>query len=99
MNQHGRDVLRKAAMDGIPQIKGHIATPDGYCAFGVLEKAMIESSTNLWLTDLYSLSYEAVVCPVCNVSSHGESNLIMHLNDLHDMDFLGIAEKMPVSPE
>jgi hypothetical protein len=28
-----------------------------------------------------------------------KNNLVVHLNDVHRLDFLGIAEKMPVSEE
>jgi len=38
----------------------------------------------------------ATACPIC-AQEHTEFQLIAHLNDAHHVDFLGLAEKMPVT--
>ena len=95
MKQIYRDALRKAALDGVTQVFGVMATDEngkqGLCAMGVL---MIQDSDTLFL-DL-GVRAGTINCPLsCGYLEQSRLNVLVHLNDFHRLDFLAIAEKMP----
>jgi len=100
MNAAGREALREAALSGVKQARGQMH--DGYgghCGLGVLELSMLSDSW--WdLLETFDLDRPVSRCHLCPAvfSEHAdETALVAHLNDEHFLDFLGIAEKMPVT--
>lgn len=97
MNAAGRDALRAAGLAGVRQIFG--AMRDAYggrCGLAVLHDAsMLGDHGNM--LDLYGLD-GITRCPVCQEPRH-EYPLVAHLQDTHGLDFIGLAEKMPVTDE
>ena len=105
MNQRAVDALVGAAMRGVPQIKDKFGDDaGGRCVMGVLldSAGMLEQTGRLRaectiydIMGMFGLSYDAVECPECGVECHaGEDDLLMHLNDTHEWDFLSIARKL-----
>jgi len=94
MNQRGRDALRAAGLAGVRQITGILSDRHGgLCALGVLAKAAGREDS---LSKAFDLDRMAC-CHLCTVGAMRESSLLAHMNDWHDLDFLGLAEKMPVT--
>ena len=96
MNAKGREVLIAAALAGVRQVR-HMEYDGegGYCGLGVLAKAA--GTTGLDMLDLYDLEGD-MVCPLCphtHMAEGPEFTMVAHLNDYHELDFLGIANKMP----
>mgnify|MGYP001558744460 CR=1 FL=1 len=106
MNQLAKDVLRKAWLDGTPQIKGRLFDGQGgMCAWGVLGAALGYTTGITFYASLgmirrtYSLSSARYVpCPFC-AKTCDEGSLLVHLNNEHDLDFGKIAELMPITEE
>ena len=106
MNQLAKDALRKAWLDGTPQIRGRLFdSQGGMCAWGVLGAALgcmtevtfWSSVTRIYKT--YDVQYNRLVpCPSCT-ETHIECNLVVHLNNDHGFDFGKIAELMPITEE
>lgn len=104
MNEHGREVLRQAALERVPQAYGAYVSEDGrsYCAMGVLSKYIQEQKqVDFWeALDKYVYpefgitNNELAKCSVCPEYFHNEETLITHLNDDHALDFLAIANKL-----
>lgn len=96
MNAAGRDALRAAALAGVRQITGMLRDGHGgLCAVGVLAKAAGLDGGMARMFDLDRM----VCCSLCEVGAMREAALLAHLNDWHDLDFLGLAEKMPVTDD
>lgn len=89
-------------MDGVPQAFGGFVRGDALCALGVLGRAIgldlrgccVYPST---IDDQFALVQRERRCPVCGATTIHEGHLIAHLNDEHRLDFLAIANKLPVS--
>lgn len=104
MNERGREVLRQAALDGIPQVTGSYHTMDAYCGVGVLGKAMgldLSACTYMELNAAlakinihFDLVQDWTECPLCLEITADQMILITHLNDTHKLDFLGLANKL-----
>ena len=107
MNEAGRNALRQAALRGVKQIIGNYSdTAGGRCALGVLADA----HRNAMYHDFRPFGLHVLIgaCPLCGATTisgqqkfpiAAEHHLVAHMNDDHHLDFLGIAEKMPVSEE
>lgn len=92
MNDLARDLLRKAALDNVRQIYGAYQDDrGGYCAMGILMKSMLCSGTTL--QERFDLG-RFTSCPFGDTKILSEGKLIVHLNDVHKLDFIGIAEKV-----
>jgi hypothetical protein len=110
MNAWGREVLIRAALDGVPQSYALMKEErwDGtiaYCARGLLQEAIHDkcgdgdgaAAMNRLLLDYYPDER----CPECGLQfkrGAEEFQLAVHYNDDHRFDFLTIAQKMPVTP-
>ena len=98
MNASAAAALVKAAMDGVPQIKGQLFSPNGgRCAMGVLWDA------GLALRGRAGLDHEVAGCPECGATTqmwnagdpiNTERDLVVHLNNDHGWGFLDIASKL-----
>ena len=102
MNARGREVLRAAALRGQRQAFDAWQDPEGgRCAIielavqAAARRARYDVVTHEEMTVEYGLTGRAVCCGV----DLSEISLVRHLNDQHRLDFLGIAAKMPESPE
>jgi hypothetical protein len=99
MNERGREALRAAALAGVPQSFGILYDGKARCGLGVLADEAARNQV-LYTPERYGLHSEPF-CGICGMEwrSESEAALVVHLNDTHRLDFLGIAEKMPVSEE
>ena len=96
MNEAAREKLIRAQMAGVEQVKGRLGEGKALCAIGVLlnwENWRMAHWKDLETRWGVSFS-QAVPCPECG-ERRREANLIAHLNDEHEFDFLTIARKMP----
>lgn len=99
MNAKGVEVLTKAAMDGVRQIRGAFADADGgRCALGVLADAAGVTYDGDYILHGVRLQREYGLdrdtqCPECGTRVPGYG-IVSHLNDEHGIDFLGIARKL-----
>ena len=92
MNERAVEVLVKAAMDGVRQIRGEMTDPDGgRCALGALG---FTNTSSFAIALMYGMSFAPMMCPECSVAFSDEIGLIAHLNDFHGWDFLTIARKL-----
>jgi hypothetical protein len=99
MIRAARERLREAAVAGVRQIHGgRLDGHGGRCAMGVLVEPhpLLKSRPLGQIIGPRSIVGDWAVCPMCAVMGD-EEFLVIHLNDEHRLDFLGIAEKMPVS--
>ena len=99
MNELARQKLIEAALSGVRQIKGNYTDGrGGFCAMGVLGWADPDKNAIdhvVMMSEQYGLIAYAD-CPFeCGKSRMAQRDLVIHLNDDHDLDFLGIAHKMP----
>jgi len=94
MNERAREVLVKAALDGVPQWFRGVPTTAGdraKCAVIALSDAI---PVNADIYTAYDLSRTPQRCSVCDWSATDEALLLIHLNDTHRFDFLTIARKV-----
>ena len=90
MRQRAKDVLRAAALSGVRQLRGKMFDAQGgRCAAGLLVDLCPEELTHL-------LHAPATTCELCGQPMRSEGYLMLHLNDWHALDFLAIAEKLPL---
>lgn len=107
MNERGVEVLVAAAMRGQKQARGAYRTgDDALCAMAVLGDALIAKygleailNGHVGILDEYGFagcysSSTGFKCPECGIERCCEAHLIPHLNDGHEMDFIGIAHKL-----
>lgn len=96
MNDLARQKLIDAALRGVRQIKGRLRdSKGGMCALGALGYRTGEYEQWMELGHLYEMKEEICDCPFsCGLKFLCEGSLIVHLNDKHDLDFLGIANKL-----
>lgn len=99
MNGKAADMLRKAQMDGVPQIKGHYGSSltTGVCGLGALGfREEISVRQTRALMKKYSLDGHAghAVCPECGCGFSNQASVIAHMNDNHGFDFITIANKL-----
>lgn len=92
------DMLREAALKGVPQIKGTYQDGFGYCAMGIIR---FHLATLAQIAAYDELRTMGVVhsCPApnrfCRYMTYAtEEAIIVHLNDQHGWDFLTIANKL-----
>ena len=83
MNDRARELLIKAALDGVPQTRGTYSSGGAYCAIGLLEKAAGCFYPRQQFIDLYDIQ-------------EWEADEIMYANDHLGWDFLTIARKVGV---
>ncbi len=113
MNERGRQALIDAALKGVPQHFGAFSDGgDGLCALGVLAKACgwtgkdpetVDTDTWMRLEQEFELdqtfrTHRPLRCE-CGLGFNNESTLIAHLNDMHHLDFIGIANKCGTKEE
>lgn len=99
MKDIAREILIQAGLTGVKQIFGNFHDgSSGYCALGVLGYDNGDYLNHALLDQKYGLIAPAF-CPECGILAGMEFELIAHLNDSHEFDFLTIARKMPVSEE
>ena len=106
MNQLAKDVLRKAWLDGTPQIKGRLFDGQGgMCAWGVLGAALgyttgitFYASLSMIRRTYNLLSARRVPCSFC-AKTYDEGGLLVHWNNDHGFDFGKIAELMSLTEE
>jgi len=100
MNQAARDALRAAALAGVKQLRdGQVRDGrGGLCAMGVLEEAGLK----LELARMHDTRVDG--CHLCGAAKQpcgwritSEISLLCHVNNDHGLDFIGVAEKMPVT--
>ena len=98
MNQKARDLLRKAWLDGTPQIKNQYVTEQGRCGLGVLGFTK-NLSDQQWKKkeaeyDIAHITPDGagLICPICAVSVRNEVSLLAHYNDADGLDFGKLAE-------
>jgi hypothetical protein len=94
MNAAAAQALYDAERGGIRQIRGQFADGDGgFCAIGVLAERSLE-----WGLELWRLSRQT--CPLCGLTRSNknlmlcEADVIIHLNDDHELSFAEIARKL-----
>ena len=94
-----REAFRQAALEGVPQLIGITSdSKGGYCAQGWLNRLGIPIDDRLVIPG----------CHLCGATTqtyhkHGRISsplhLLVHLNNDHRLDWLGLAEKIPVTEE
>jgi len=93
-----REAFRKAALEGVPQLIGIMYDrKGGYCAQGWLYHLGITVDTTSVIHG----------CHLCGATTQTHHNmgitspglLLIHLNNDHRLDWLGLAEKIPVTEE
>ena len=101
MNERAREVLVKAALDGVKQVRGSYVTGTAMCALGVLAHALCGNADVVQVGEQefseatgISFAISAQECPACGKVRSSEFALIYHLNDEHELDFLTIARKV-----
>ena len=94
-----REAFRMAALAGVPQLIGIVSdNKGGYCAQGWLNRLGIP-------IDYISVIHGCHLCGATMQTYHknmGISSpllLLVHLNNDHRLDWLGLAEKIPVTEE
>lgn len=102
MNDVARNKLVQAQLDGVNQIRYHYSKSDGKCAMGVLgfrvndnvvQRSQLFKEYGFNFDDV---GYMKLSCPgECGKRFTLEADLVVHLNDDHEWDFLTIARKMP----
>lgn len=100
MNERGFDALVAAALSGQRQIRGKLSDTTGLCALGVLYDTLYPRNMRGGLeaneddvVSSFELSREASKCPDCEAILT-EASMLVHLNDVHEWDFLTIARKL-----
>ena len=108
MNQEARDKLVEAELQGVKQIRGQLGEQGkAQCAMGVLFYALVSRgyvfTRKSWVAE-YGLDKHAPACPFmdtelenreCLTLLVNEAQLVVHLNDDHELSFLDIARKFP----
>jgi hypothetical protein len=104
MNERAANALIEAAMKGVRQVQGVVDDGrGGRCALGVMLEA--EYGTPSWKEQeghhrypesftRFGMSPDPQTCPACDRTTKNEAFLIAHLNNDHEMDFVGIARKL-----
>jgi hypothetical protein len=102
MNEEMRETLREAALKGVRQLIGTSWDGTGaYCGLGWLQ-------IRLGATADREMVKPVDGCHLCGATVHTfhrgrsittQGDLLVHLNNDHRLDWLGLAEKMPVDPE
>ena len=95
MNEKGVNALVAAALRGVRQIKHKYRDDEGgLCGLGVLEEAIGARGHPLLVMDVYDLAGRVTACQHgCRWRSQ-EYQLLVHLNDVHNYDFLALARKL-----
>lgn len=98
MNDKARELLIKAALDGVPQVHGTLFSGEGRCAMGVIieglglkEKWYVMKETPPMLRDSTVFWREVFKEAGMNPYEHGR---VVEMNDSDGFDFLTIARKL-----